>query len=327
MGAISEDDLIARFFAPIAGPGALGLKDDAACLTPPPGCDLILTKDALVACVHFFPDDPPEAIARKALRVNVSDLAAKGADPLGFLLALALPIGVETDWIARFAQGLGEDAVRWAIPLLGGDTVKTPGPAMVSVTALGTAPIGRMVPRTGVRAGDLIFVSGTIGDSALGLQARLSPQRFAALSLGARAHLLARYLDPEPRLALAPVLRAHASAGMDVSDGLVGDVTKMLKASGVSAVIRLCDAPLSDAAREAIAMETALFETAMTGGDDYELLVAVSPQKAKVLQGDARAAGVPLTLFGEAMAGAGPPRFIGADGAQMIFARGSFSHF
>ena len=327
MGAISEDDLIARFFAPIAGPGALGLKDDAACLTPPPGCDLILTKDALVACVHFFPDDPPEAIARKALRVNVSDLAAKGADPLGFLLALALPIGVETDWIARFAQGLGEDAVRWAIPLLGGDTVKTPGPAMVSVTALGTAPIGRMVPRTGVRAGDLIFVSGTIGDSALGLQARLSPQRFAALSQGARAHLLARYLDPEPRLALAPVLRAHASAGMDVSDGLVGDVTKMLKASGVSAVIRLCDAPLSDAAREAIAMETALFETAMTGGDDYELLVAVSPQKAKVLQGDARAAGVPLTLFGEAMAGAGPPRFIGADGAQMIFARGSFSHF
>ena len=327
MGAISEDDLIARFFAPIAGPGALGLKDDAACLTPPPGCDLILTKDALVACVHFFPDDPPEAIARKALRVNVSDLAAKGADPLGFLLALALPIGVETDWIARFAQGLGEDAVRWAIPLLGGDTVKTPGPAMVSVTALGTAPIGRMVPRTGVRAGDLIFASGTIGDSALGLQARLAPRRFAALSQGARAHLLARYLDPEPRLALAPVLRAHASAGMDVSDGLVGDVTKMLKASGVSAVIRLCDAPLSDAAREAIAMETALFETAMTGGDDYELLVAVSPQKAKVLQGDARAAGVPLTLFGEAMAGAGPPRFIGADGAQMIFARGSFSHF
>jgi thiamine-monophosphate kinase len=327
MGAISEDDLIARFFAPIAGPGALGLKDDAACLTPPPGCDLILTKDALVAGVHFFPDDPPEAIARKALRVNVSDLAAKGADPLGFLLALALPIGVETDWIARFARGLGEDALRWAIPLLGGDTVKTPGPAMVSVTALGTAPTGRMVPRTGVSAGDLIFASGTIGDSALGLQARLSPQRFAALSPGARDHLLARYLDPQPRLALAPVLRAHASAGMDVSDGLVGDVSKMLKASGVSAVIRLCDAPLSDAAREAIAMEPALFETAMTGGDDYELLVATSPQKAKVLQEDARAAGVPLTLIGEAVAGAGQPQFIGADGVQLVFARGSFSHF
>ena len=327
MGAISEDDLIARFFAPIAGPGALGLKDDAACLTPPPGRDLILTKDALVAGVHFFADDPPAAIARKALRVNLSDLAAKGADPLGFLLALALPIGFETSWIEAFARGLGEDAARWGIPLLGGDTVKTPGPAMVSVTALGTAPTGRMVPRTGVRAGDLIFASGTIGDSALGLQARLSPQRFAALSPGARDHLLARYLDPEPRLALAPVLRHHASAGMDVSDGLVGDVTKMLKASGVSAVIRLCDAPLSQAAREAIAMEPALFETAMTGGDDYELLVAASPHEAKVLQEDARAAGVPLTLIGEAVAGAGPPRFIGADGAQMIFARGSFSHF
>jgi thiamine-monophosphate kinase len=327
MGAISEDDLIARFFAPIAGPGALGLKDDAACLTPPPGCDLILTKDALVAGVHFFSDDPPEAIARKALRVNVSDLAAKGADPLGFLLAIALPIGVETGWIEAFARGLGEDALRWSIPLLGGDTVKTPGPAMVSVTALGTTPTGHMVPRTGVRAGDLIFASGTIGDSALGLQVRLAPQRFAALSHGARAHLLARYLDPQPRLALAPVLRDHAGAGMDVSDGLVGDLTKMLKASGVSAIIRLCDAPLSDAAREAIAMEPALFETAMTGGDDYELLVATSPQKAKVLQEDARAAGVPLTLIGEAVAGAGQPQFIGADGAQLVFARGSFSHF
>ncbi len=327
MGAISEDDLIARFFAPIAGPGALGLKDDAACLTPPPGCDLILTKDALVAGVHFFADDPPDAIARKALRVNLSDLAAKGADPLGFLLALALPVGVETGWIEAFAKGLGEDAARWNIPLLGGDTVKTPGPAMVSLTALGTVPTGRMVPRTGVRAGDLIFASGTIGDSALGLQARLSPQRFAALSQGARDHLLARYLDPQPRLALAPVLRAHASAGMDVSDGLVGDVTKMLKASGVSAIIRLRDAPLSDAAKAAIAMESARFETAMTGGDDYELLVAAPPQNAKVLQEDARAAGVPLTLIGEAVAGAGPPRFIGADGADMTFARGSFSHF
>ena len=327
MGAISEDDLISRFFAPIAGPGALGLKDDAACLAPPPGCDLILTKDALVAGVHFFADDPPEAIARKALRVNVSDLAAKGADPLGFLLALALPIGVETDWIARFAQGLGEDAARWTIPLLGGDTVKTPGPAMVSVTALGTAPAGRMVPRTGVRAGDLIFASGTIGDSALGLQARLTPQRFAALAPGAREHLLSRYLDPQPRLALAHVLREHASAGMDVSDGLVGDLTKMLGASGVGAIIRLSDAPLSDAARLAVAMEPALFETAMTGGDDYELLVAAPPQKTKALQEDARGAGVPLTLVGEAVAGAGPPRFIGADGADVIFSRGSFSHF
>ncbi len=327
MGAISEDDLISRFFAPIAGSGALGLKDDAACLTPPPGQDLILTKDALVAGVHFFPDDPPEAIARKALRVNVSDLAAKGADPLGFLLALALPTGDEADWIERFAQGLGEDAARWGIPLLGGDTVKTPGPAMVSVTALGTAPMGRMVARTGVRAGDLIFVSGTIGDAALGLQARLAPQRFSGLPEEARAHLLARYLDPQPRLALAHALRAHASGGMDVSDGLVGDLTKMLKASGVSADIRLQDAPLSDAARHSVAMEAALFETAMTGGDDYELLVAVSPQKAAALQAAARAAGVPLTLIGEAVAGTGPPRFTGADGGQIVFARGSFSHF
>ena len=327
MGAISEDDLIANFFAPIAGPGALGLKDDAACLTPPPGCDLVLTKDALVAGVHFFADDPPEAVARKALRVNVSDLAAKGADPLGFLLALALPVGVETAWIERFARGLGADAARWGVPLLGGDTVKTPGPAMVSVTALGTVPTGALTPRTGVRAGDLIFVSGTIGDAALGRQARLSPQRFAGLSETSRAHLLGRYLDPEPRLVLAHALRAHASAGMDVSDGLVGDVAKMLRASGVSAHIRLCDVPLSDAARQAIAMEAALFETAMTGGDDYELLVAAAPDHAAALQEAARLAGVPLALIGAAVAGAGPPRFTGADGAEIVFAQGSFSHF
>src|ERR1700744_1199051 len=161
----SEDDLIARFFAPIAAPEGLGLKDDAALRTALPG-DLVLTKDALVAGVHFFAEDPPGAIARKALRVNLSDLAAKGAEPLGFLLALALPPDWTADWLADFAKGLGEDGAAYACPLFGGDTVKTPGPLMVSITALGRVDHGRMARRSGVQAGDRLYVTGTIGDAA-----------------------------------------------------------------------------------------------------------------------------------------------------------------
>ena len=326
-GPISEDDLIARWFVPIAGPGSLGLRDDAACLTPPAGHDLVLTKDALVAGVHFFPDDPPDAIARKALRVNVSDLAAKGADPLGFLLALALPATIDNNWLQAFAQGLGEDAGRWSIPLLGGDTVRTPGPLMVSITALGSVPTGRMVARTGVRAGDLLFVTGSIGDSALGLKIRIDPLRFAQIGESARAHLLGRYLDPQPRLGLAAALRAHASGGMDVSDGLVGDLTKMLKASGVSAEVKLAAIPLSDAAREVIAHDAGLFESALTGGDDYELLVSAAPTRAAGLVAAAKTCGIDLTLIGEARSGHEPPQFVGMDGRPVHFAKGSFSHF
>ncbi|MEA2992088.1 MAG: thiamine-monophosphate kinase, partial [Alphaproteobacteria bacterium] len=168
-----EDRLIAKYFGPLAKhPGALGLQDDAAVLTPPAGCDLVLTKDALVAGVHFFADDPPGAIARKALRVNLSDLAAKGATPAGFLLALALPDSVTEPWLQAFADGLGADADTYACPLLGGDTVKTPGPLIMSITALGSLPHGSMVRRSGARAGDRVFVTGSIGDAALGLALR-----------------------------------------------------------------------------------------------------------------------------------------------------------
>src|SRR5579863_10119745 len=201
----SEDDLIARFFAPLAGPEGLGLRDDAALLTPRPGSDLVLTKDALVAGVHFFGDDPPAAIACKALRVNLSDLAGKGAEPVGFLMALALPADWTADWLEAFARGLGDDASAYGCPLFGGDTVKTPGPLMVSITALGRVEQGKMVARTGVKAGDALYVSGTIGDAALGLKLRLEPE--PSLDAASRDFLLGRYLLPEPRVALAPALR------------------------------------------------------------------------------------------------------------------------
>jgi thiamine-monophosphate kinase len=321
----SEDDLIARYFAPIAAPEGLALRDDAALLTPPAGSDLVLTKDALVAGVHFFANDPPDAIARKALRVNLSDLAAKGAEPVGFLLALALPGGWSVPWLAAFARGLGEDGATYRCPLFGGDTVKTPGPLMVSITALGATPSGRLVARTGVKPGDRLYVSGTIGDSALGLRLRLG--NGPSLDAAHRDFLLARYLLPEPRQKLAPALRAFASGAMDVSDGFAGDLAKMLRVSGASAEIDLAKLPLSAAARAAIAADPALFEIAATGGDDYEILASVAPQNAAAFEAAAAGAGVAVTEVGRALVGLAPPRFLGRDGAAIAFARGAFSHF
>src|SRR5580692_136815 len=211
-----EDDLIARYFAPLAGPAGLGLRDDAALIRPPAGHELVVTTDALVAGVHFFADDPPGAIARKALRVSLSDLAAKGAAPLGFVLNLALPSDWTAEWLAAFAAGLGEDAAAYACPLIGGDTVKTPGPLSLAITAFGVVAPGRFAARSGARAGDAIYVTGTIGDAALGLRLRLG--QGPSLAKAHRDFLLDRYLLPQPRMALAPAMARFAGAGMDISD-------------------------------------------------------------------------------------------------------------
>src|SRR5215510_3555322 len=168
-----EERLIARYFMPLAKhPAALGLTDDAAAITPPAGCDLVLKTDGIVAGVHFFPDDPPDMVAKKALRVNLSDLAAKGATPLGFLLTLALPHDIGDAWLAPFARGLGADAEAFACPLLGGDTDATAGPITISIAALGAVPQGKMLRRAGAKAGHRVVVTGTIGDAALGLLLR-----------------------------------------------------------------------------------------------------------------------------------------------------------
>ncbi|MDB5570258.1 MAG: thiamine-monophosphate kinase [Hyphomicrobiales bacterium] len=324
----SEDDLIATIFAPIAGPGALGLRDDVACFTPPPGCDLIVTNDALVAGVHFLPDDPPASIARKALRVNVSDVVAKGAEPQGFLLAAALPAHIDMAWLRAFAQALGEDARAYGCPLLGGDTVRTPGPMTLSITALGAVPTGRMAARTGARAGDAIYVSGSIGDGAIGLHARLGTAPWAArLGPASRAYLEDRYLTPQPRFALRHAVRDHAHGSMDVSDGLVGDLAKMMRASGAGARVELARAPLSAPAREAIALDDGLFETAMTGGDDYEILCTVAGGDAPAFEAAALSAGVQVTRIGEVTEAGGGIVFLGRDGAEQAFRRPSYSHF
>jgi thiamine-monophosphate kinase len=323
----SEFDIIARHFAPIAGPGGLGLLDDAALVQPPPGQELVVTTDAVVAGVHFFADDPPDTIAMKALGVNLSDLAAKGADALGFTLTLVMPKGTEEGWLASFAAGLGRMAQAYACPLLGGDTVVSPGPLVLSVSAFGTVPSGGMVRRGGARPGDLILVTGHIGDAAIGLKARLASRAGQPWPLAADhlAYLEGRYLTPRPRNAAAAALRRHASAAMDVSDGFVGDLTKMLALAGLGAEVRLDDVPLSVAARAAIRRDPALLETALTGGDDYEVLACVPASVAKVFLAACLAEGVPAVEIG-AVREAGPVRFLDADGFERRFARGSYVH-
>jgi thiamine-monophosphate kinase len=324
----AEARLIARYFRPLAtSPGAFGLTDDAAVVTSPPGCDLVLTTDGVIAGVHFFPDDPPEKIGRKALRMNLSDLAAKGAKPIGFLLSIALPAGIDETWIAAFATGLGEDAAHYGCPLLGGDTDHTPGPLSVSIAAFGTVPHGKMVRRSGAKAGDSVVVTGTIGDAALGVLLRrdeVLAERWR-LADAMKVHLTERYLLPQPRNALADAVLHHAAAAMDVSDGLVGDLSKLCRASGVAAEIDVPRVPLSDAARAALAADPALIETVLTGGDDYEIILTIAQEKVDAFGAAARQAGVAATAIGRVSAGEGV-RFVRA-GKALSFARASYSHF
>ncbi len=324
----AEERLIARYLRPLAThPGALGLVDDAAVLTPPPGCDLVLTTDGVIAGVHFFPDDPAKDIGRKALRMNLSDLAAKGAKPLGFLLSLALPTGTDEGWIAAFAAGLGDDAARHGCPLLGGDTDHTPGPISASIAAFGSVPHGRMVLRSTAKVGDSIVVTGTIGDAALGVKLRSDVTLSARWRLDAAMvrHLDDRYLLPQPRNALAEGVLRHAAAAMDISDGLAGDLRKLCRASKVAAEIDVARVPLSDAARAAVATEPALIETVLTGGDDYEIVVTLAPEKLASFRTTADAVGVSVTEIGRVHDGEGV-RLV-QDGETLTFARPSYSHF
>jgi thiamine-monophosphate kinase len=323
-----EDSLIARYFRPLAtDPGALGLVDDAAILQSL-GEDTVVTTDAVVEGVHYLATDPPDTIARKALRVNLSDLAAKGATPAGFVLTLALR-SREDSWLRPFADALGEDAKTFACPLLGGDTVSTPGPQMISITAFGRVPRGRMVGRTGARPGDRILVTGTIGDAALGLDVLTGGEVAGALASDpqAREVLISRYRVPQPRNVLAQAVRDHATAAMDVSDGLAGDLTKLCAASGVSATIDVASVPLSAAAAGLIASNVVCVETLLAGGDDYEVLCTVPPAQSDALIVLGQAAGVAVTAIGTIGAGHERPRFLDGQGQELVLKRLSYSHF
>jgi thiamine-monophosphate kinase len=279
-----EFSLIARHFRQLAGEGALGLLDDAALLTPTPGTELVLAADAMVAGVHFLPEDPPETIGRKLLRVNLSDLAAMGADPLGYLMTVALPHGTADGWVAQFAAGLLEDQGEFGLTVLGGDTVSTPGPLTLSLTILGTVPRGEALRREGALPGDDLWVSGRIGDGYLGLRAA----RGEIVDPG--GVLAGRYRLPEPRLALGRALRGLAHAAMDVSDGLLQDLSHLCRAGGCAAEVAGHAVPVSDPAAPLAAL--------VTGGDDYELLFAAAPGHRARIEAAAAAARTPVMRIG-----------------------------
>jgi thiamine-monophosphate kinase len=324
--ASGEDDLIARYFRPLANdPGAFGLHDDAAIIKSS-GDDLVVTTDAIVEGVHFFPNDPPDAIARKALRVNLSDLAAKGAAPAGFVLTLALR-EARDEWLAPFAKALGEDLISFQCPLLGGDTVSTPGQLMISVTAFGRVAPGKMIRRNGAKPGDRIVITGTIGDAALGLRLLKGNLTGDGLDGAAYDFLVQRYRIPQPRNAMALAMRGHATGAMDVSDGLAGDLAKLCAASGVGAVIEVSSIPLSGAARILLDAGQADIEDIVAGGDDYEILATIPENRWASFAAEAARAGVAVSCIGRVEAGGTAPVFAGQDGKPIVLKRLSYSHF
>jgi thiamine-monophosphate kinase len=321
-----EFALIARYFAPLAtqAPEALGLTDDAALVAPRAGHDLVVTTDALVAGVHFLPDDPPDLVARKALRVNLSDLAAKGAVPRWYLLDTVLPNDLPEAWIAGFVRGLHHDQNEFGVHLIGGDTTSTPGPLTLAITAIGEVASGWMLRRSRAHAGDDIYVSGTIGDGALGLLA--TQGKLTGLSARDKALLVARYRVPQPRVTLGPRLIDLATAALDVSDGLVADLGHICETSKLSATVEEAAVPLSPAARKALSREPALIERILTGGDDYEILFTAPAAAAPVLANLAETVKVPLTRIGRMAPGAGVQVQF-RDGSVRHLEAGGWTHF
>lgn len=324
---LGEFGRIARFFRPLAEgfPGALNLTDDAAVLNVPPGQELVLTTDAIVAGVHFLPTDAPGDIARKALRVNLSDLAAKGARPLAYTLTLAARRDLEDDWISDFAAGLAADQAEYRIALAGGDSVSTEGPVWASITAFGLVDAGRMVKRSGARPGDAVLVTGTIGDAALGLMAE---QGRLAAGEADRAALVGRYRLPQPRTHLAAVIGAHAHAAIDVSDGLAADFGHLCRASQVFGRVDVSRVPLSLAVRRAVEGDPTLIGQVLGGGDDYEVLLTAPPDAVPDLLAAATAARIGLTEIGrvERADSMGEACFMGGDGKRLALEKSGWTH-
>ena len=321
---LGEFGRIRRFFAPLAGPGGLQLRDDAALVECAPGKQLVVTVDAMIEGVHYLPEDPPDLVARKLLRVNLSDLAAMGAKPLHYLLATALPSSFGDEWVARFTQGLAEDQRAFGVRLLGGDSVAAKGPAVLSLTAIGEVDTGSEIRRSGARPGDRIWVSGTIGDAFLGL----SVLRGGLPELGAseRAALAARFQLPEPRTALGSRLAGIAHAMCDVSDGLLADLGHICEASRVGASVAVPALPLSPEARRLAAADPALPVRLATGGDDYELLFTAAPEASERIGTLAAELALPITAIGT-IDGGKEVRLLDANGQPVSVESAGYRHF
>lgn len=322
---LGEFDLIARYLAPLsaAAPGAFNLADDAAVIPVPPGDDLVVTTDAMIEGVHFLAKDGPERIARKLLRVNLSDLAAKGAMPIGYQLILGLPAVPDEDWLQRFCSGLQQDQAAFGFPLYGGDTVRVPSGLTLGVTAFGSLPSGTMLRRSAAQAGDDLYVTGSIGDAALGLETKLNHRLFSSAAMmffDSRLHL------PTPRLAFGQGLRGIAHAAMDVSDGLVQDAGHIAAASGLQAIITADAVPLSLATRQAVQDDPMLLSAVLSGGDDYELLFTASPLQQPALAALSQSSGLAITRIGRMAVGQGVILQDKA-GAPVALEHGGFQHF
>lgn len=321
-----EFELIARYFAPLAeaAPGAAGLIDDVATFSPAPGSEVVLTVDAMVEGVHYLATDPPGLVARKLLRVNLSDLSAKGAWPRTYLLAACLADTVDDGWIAAFADGLAMDQAEFGIALSGGDTTATPGPTTLSLTAIGEAPAGGVIRRAGAAAGEGVYVTGTVGDAGLGLRAIAE---FGPDEAQARwPELVGRLRLPHPRVRLGPALRGIARAAADISDGLVADTEHICAASGVGATLALDSLPLSPAAKGLLAERPDWRDAVLGGGDDYEILFTAPTGSARRLAQLAREFDTPITHIGATGAGAGVTVRDGA-GAVVTVERAGWRHF
>lgn len=294
-----EFELIARYFAPLAKgfAGARGLKSDNAFLPADESHDLVVKTDMVVSGVHFLADERPELVAQRALRVCLSDLAAGGAKPFGYQVGLSLQSDWTECWIQGFARGLAADQRRYRVSLTGGDTTRTPGPTTISVTAFGKVPRGKGIGRDGARAGDELWVSGTIGDATLGLL--VIEKKIAG------AVLEKRYRLPQPRVALGMRLSGVARAAADVSDGLLADAGHIAEASDLAVTIERDLVPLSAAARKVLTHSPKLWTRVLAGGDDYELLIAVPKRKRAAMIAVARASGTKVARIGAFSKGRG----------------------
>lgn len=323
---MGEFDLIARYFTRPVRRAALGVGDDCALLAPAPGMQLAISSDMLVEGRHFFADVDPEALGHKALAVNLSDLAACGAQPLAFTLALSLP-RVDEAWLAGFSRGLLALADAHGCELVGGDT--TQGPLNICITVFGEVPTGQALLRSGARPGDDLYVSGTLGDARLALEALLGHAPLPAEVLARARQRLER---PTPRIALGQALRGIASSAMDLSDGLLGDLSHILKASGVGARIDTHITSNLIAEKAYLSRGEGHFglefirQCTLAGGDDYELAFTAPPARRDAVAAASQASGTPVTRIGTVLAEPGL-QLVDAQGQAVEHRYASFDHF
>ena len=310
---------IRDLLTPLSGKGAFDLKDDAGVISGIPGHEIVVTTDTIVAGVHFLGSESPEEIAAKLLRVNLSDLAAMGTKPICYTLNWSLPSSYGDEWVTSFCAGLKVQQEAFGIYLLGGDSTSTPGPACLTATLFGHVPHGQILRRVGTKLGETIFVSGTIGDGALGLLA--TKGMLTDLDEVLVQKLIGRYRIPEPRIRLGIALRGKASAVADISDGLLADIGHLAELKGLGAEVNMAEIPLSCEARNALAKNGELWQVIVGGGDDYELVFTGEQNLADLLLN----VGVNITAIGKITAEPSV-RLVGPDGNIMPVNKEGYCH-